>query len=202
MGIKLYGPEAVEFIERLARERDASRGANRFLEHGLIKLDSVIAWAGRSDHALDGSTVEVVYFEGHDSDEAQIAQALPATQAGVERCRIIGRLVDLRMTQAGSGLCLCTSGLRTTPYRALSTRVGKVVAIAFDCSLGVTVREACAIAGIAYPYDAPNPSSELRPAGGTGEGFTSDIRLGIDGSGTAAEARPQADGTVRVRREP
>jgi len=197
MGIKLYGLEAVAYIDRLARERDAAGGANRILDHGSIKLDSIIAWAGRSDHALDGSAVEAVYFEGHDSDEAQIAQAIPATQAGVERCRIIGRLIDLRITQAGSGLCLCTSGLRTTPFRALSTRVGTLVAIAFDCSLGVTVREACAIAGIAYPYDTPHTAPQNPGVGLPGTltqaaPMTTPIYM-------AETAPPPAEGTVRVR---
>jgi len=181
MGIKLYSTEAVAYIERLARERDEGGGLNRLLDHGLIHLDSVQAWAGTSNHILNGSKVEAVYFEGHDSDEAQVAQALPATQAGVDRCRIIGKLIDLRMTQAGSGLCLCTSGLRLTPFRAISTRVGTLVAIAFDCSLGVTVREACAIAGVAYPYDTPRTAT---PQPNT----------------VAADAVvPAPEGTVRVR---
>jgi len=175
MGIRIIGRKASsEYLEQLTAEREAMAGAIRVLDNGKVKLDSVVAWNGTSAHKCDGSTIEVAYIAYRKPTKKQVEEARHAKAAGVSLKLMIGRVIDIKYTgDDDDTLMLVTNGLRAPagtdiPFRAMNVTRGKVLGIAIDQPLGIsvedlkkllTVEEAEALAASELeevPFDAPD----------------------------------------------
>jgi len=143
MRINKFG-EATEFIHGLMKEKDAS--GSRLLAAGMVKLDSVPAWSGTSEHKMDGTEYEIIYLAYEEATQEQIDEAIPARIAGVPLEKFIGRIIDMRRVGKDKDTIqvLFSTGLRTKPFRSINVDKGCLCAISLKEGVGVTVEEATA----------------------------------------------------------
>lgn len=167
MGMRIIGRAAASaYLERLVAEREVYDGDKRELDNGLVKLDSVKGWDGTSEHKCDGSTVEIYYEAYRKPTKRQLEEAEACAEAGVDLQTMVGRLIDLKYTKDDDALVLVTNGLRAPtdggiPFRSMNVAKGRVLAIAIDDKLGVSIESVKAMEPGAA--EAPKPT-EQKPA--------------------------------------
>jgi hypothetical protein len=155
-------------IDILVNKDLCPRDAVRLSDGTVIKLDSVAAWNGTSEHKMDGSKARAIYLSYEEPTQLQIDQAGNARLAGVSLEEINGRIIDVKETLSckhganlakkacssgcseGCTLILFGTGLRDgggkIPFRSINIDRGLLLAMALDAPLDVTVEQALASA--------------------------------------------------------
>jgi hypothetical protein len=183
--------EATKFIEQLMAELERRSvepyDVRRKLAAGLVTLDSVKAWSGTSDHALDGTEAHAIYISYEKATDAQKEAAKPAKLAGVKLEEIHGRIIGLRRCKDGTIQVLFSNGLRdeqgNTPFRGPNIHKGILCALSFEEGLGVNVAEATEM----VPEDELNKLRAVKD------------RKGLSRLSLQASTPPETEGLDHVR---
>jgi hypothetical protein len=135
--------EATKMFEAMLTEAESG---NRELLGGTVRLDSVPAWKGTSEHKLDGSMIHALYLAYRKATDDQKKQADSAKLSGLDLEELRGRVIDLRRCKDGTIQVLMTNGLRDgagkPAFRSFNIHKGIVLAFAIDEGLGTTMNEA------------------------------------------------------------